>query len=113
MSKYEIFIKMLHDKGCVKSMQMAKNLAPEPPYELPDSLKEAINKKCVSSSISTSMRIDPELKRAFDDAACEMIFNKVYKDLDLKKDVNFKPTEKDLFAKSMAEAIATMMFNNN
>lgn len=106
--RYEIFIKMLHDKGVVESIQVATNMTPGTPAEFPDSLKEAIKKKCISSSISMAMDRNPELKKAFDLAACEIMFTKIVKDLDLKKDENYKPTEADLLAKSMAEKLAEL-----
>jgi hypothetical protein len=109
MSKYEIFMKMLKDKGCVKAMQMAKNLTPEVPGINPE-LQKAIDKGCIAKAVTGSMMRDPELKKAFDQAATEMMYDKIVADLDLKKDENFKPTEQDLLAKSVAEVIVGMMF---
>jgi hypothetical protein len=102
-------MKMINDKGLVKSMQMAKNLTPELPGITPE-LQKAIDRGCIEKSITTAMMNDPELRMAFSKAASEMVFDKVIADLDLKKDENFKPTAQDLLAKQMAEAIVGMFF---
>lgn len=109
MTKYEILMKQLHDKGCVKSMQKATNMIPLPD-ELPDGLKAAIMKGCVGQAVHTILKTDPEIKVAFDEAACELMLDKISKDLDLKKDENFKPNAIDELVKNLAEKMAAELF---
>lgn len=109
MTKYEVFMKLLHEKGCVKSMQKATNMIPLPD-ELPDGLKAAIMKGCVGQAVHTVLKTDPEIKVAFDEAACELMLDAIAKDLDLKKDENFKPTPLDELFKSIAEKMAAELF---
>lgn len=108
MTNYEKFLKLLHDKGHVKAMTVAVNLAPID--FLPDEVKPSVIKSCVATSISTILMKDPEIKQAFDKAACDLMLDQVFKDLDLKKDENFKPSSQDLFAKSIADALFANMF---
>lgn len=109
MTKYEKFMKLLNDKGHVKAMNVAVNITPMMDA-FPDEMKQAVLKGCVGTSITTILKGDPEIKAAFDQAACDLMLDKVFKDLDLKQDKDFKPSEQDLFAKSIAEAIVTQMF---
>jgi hypothetical protein len=108
VENYEKFLKLLHDKGHVKAMTVAVNLAPID--FLPDEVKPSVIKSCVATSISTILLKDPEIKQAFDKAACDLMLDQVVKDLDLKKDENFKPSPQDLFAKSIADALFANMF---
>ena len=95
MTNYEKFMKLLHDKGYVKSLEFSINLAPV--ELLPDALKENVIKESVSSCIVLSLQRDLELKQAFDRAAIEIMIDKITKDLDLKKDENFNPNNEDMF----------------
>lgn len=108
MSNYEKFMKQLHDKGHVKAMNVAVNLAPM--GLLPDEVKPSVIKSCVATSISTILAKDPEIKAVFDRAACDLMLDQIVKDLDLKQDKDFKPTPQDLFAKSVADALFANMF---
>jgi hypothetical protein len=101
-------MKLLHDKGHVKAMTVAVNLAPM--ELLPDEVKPSVIKSCVATSISTILMKDPEIKQVFDRAACDLMLDQVVKDLDLKKDKDFKPSPQDLFAKSVADALFANMF---
>lgn len=101
-------MQLLNDKGHVKAINVAVNLAPM--ELLPDAVKPSVIKSCVGASISTILNTDPEIKQAFDKAACDLMLDKIVKDLDLKKDENFKPTAQDLFAKSIADALFSNMF---
>lgn len=101
-------MQLLNDKGHVKAMNVAVNLAPMD--FIPDEVKPSVIKSCVGASISTILNTDPEIKQAFDKAACDLMLDKIVKDLDLKKDENFKPTAQDLFAKSVADALFSNMF---
>lgn len=108
MTNYEKFMKLLHDKGHVKAMNSAVNMTPLVDAFLGEHKDELI-KSCVATSITTVLKIDPEIKQAFDRAACDMMLERVVKDLDLKKDKDFKPTPQDIFAKAVAEAIFANM----
>ncbi|MPN64512.1 hypothetical protein SDC9_212287 [bioreactor metagenome] len=101
-------MKLLHEKGHVKAMNLAVNMTPLINAFLGEH-KEELLKGCVANSISMILKVDPEIKEAFDKAACELMLDKVFKDLDLKQDENFKPTAQDLFAKSVAEALISQM----
>lgn len=109
MTKYEKFMKLMHDRGHVKAMNVAVNITPMMDA-FPAELKQAVLKSCVASSITTILKVDPEIKEAFDQAACNMMLDQVFKDLDLKQDKDFKPSEQDLLAKSIAEAFVTQFF---
>lgn len=108
MNNYEKFLKLLHDKGHVKAMTVAVNLAPID--SLPDEVKPSVIKSCVATSISTILMKDPEIKQVFDRAACDLMLDQVVKDLDLKKDENFKPSPQALFAKSIADVLFANIF---
>lgn len=108
MSNYEKFMKLLHDKGHVKAMNVAVNFAPM--GLLPDEVKPSVIKSCVATNISTILAKDPEIKAVFDRAACDLMLDQIVKDLDLKQDKDFKPTPQDLFAKSVADALFANMF---
>lgn len=108
MTNYEKFMKLLHDKGHVRAMNVAVNFAPM--EILPDEVKESVIKNCIATSISTVLIKDPEIKEAFDRASCDLMFDKIVADLDLKKDDNFKPTSQDLLAKTIADALFANMF---
>lgn len=110
MTNYEKFMKLLNDKGHVKGMNIAVNLAPM--EFLPDEVKPSVIKSCVATSISTILMKDPEIKQVFDKAAYDLMLDKVFEDLDLKKDEDYKPTAQDLFAKSVADALFSNMFTN-
>lgn len=98
----------MHDKGHVKAMTVAVNLSPM--ELLPDEVKPSVIKSCVATSISTILKKDPEIKEVFDKAACDLLLDQVVKDLDLKKDENFKPSPQDIFVKSVADALFANMF---
>lgn len=108
MSNYEKFMKLLHDKGHVKAMNVAVNLTPM--EFLPDEAKPSVIKSCVGTVISTILMTEPEIKQIFDRAACDLMLDKIVKDLDLKKDKDFKPSSQDLFAKSVADVLLANMF---
>lgn len=108
MSNYEKFIKLLHDKGHVRAMTVAVNFAPM--EILPDEVKPSIIKSCVATSISTILMKDPEIKQVFDRAACDLMLDQVVKDLDLKKEKNFEPSQQDILAKTIADALFASMF---
>ncbi|MBS5822437.1 MAG: hypothetical protein KID00_01020 [Clostridium argentinense] len=108
MNNYEKFMQLLNDKGHMKAMNVAVNLTPID--LIPDEVKPSVIKSCVGASISTILNTDPEIKQAFDKAACDLMLDQVVKDLNLKKDKNFKPTSQDLFAKSIADALFSNMF---
>lgn len=101
-------MKLLEEKGHVKAMNVAVNLAPMD--MLPDEIKPSVIKSCVAASISSVLMKDPEIKQVFDKAACDMLLDRLVKDLDLKKDENFKPSSQDPFAKSVADALFANMF---
>jgi len=109
VAKYEKFMKLMHDKGHVKAMNVAVNITPMMNV-FPGEVQQAVLRSCVASSITTILKVDPEIKEAFDQAACELMLDKVFKDLDLKQDKDFKPSEQDLLAKSIAEALVTQIF---
>jgi hypothetical protein len=111
MTKFEKFMKLLHDKGHVKAMNLAVNITPIM-NAFPAELQQEVLKSCVAKSITTILKVDPEIKEAFDQAACEVMLDKVFKDLDLKQDKDFKPSEQDLLAKSIAKALVTQIFKN-
>lgn len=110
MSNYEKFMKLLHDKGYVRAMNVAVNLSPM--ESLPDDVKPHVIKSCVATNISTILVKDPEIKAVFDRAACDLMLDQLVKDLDLKQDKDFKPTPQDLFAKSIAEVLFGNLFKN-
>jgi hypothetical protein len=111
MTNYEKFMKLLHDKGHVQAMNVAVNLSSI--ELLPDELKPLVIESSVAAVISNVIAKDPEIKQVFDRAACDLMLEKVVKDLDLKKDENFKPTAQDLFAKSFADAFINSIFMKN
>lgn len=99
----------MNDNGHVKAMNVAINITPIM-NAFPDEVKQVVLKSWVASSVTTILKVDPEIKKAFDQAACELMLDKVIKDLDLKQDKDFKPSEQDLLAKSIAEALVTQFF---
>lgn len=105
MGEYEKFMKLLHDKGHVDKMNRAINMS---------SLHIELTKKhidyCVMPHIGMVAACDPEFKEAFDKAACEIMIDKVLNDLNLKQDEKFKPTEQDLFLKSLVDSMLTNLF---
>ena len=103
MKEYEKFMKLFNDKGYVKSMELAINLSPMD--MLPDELKPHVIKGSVANAISLTLTSDPEFKEAFDRASCELMLEKIVKDLDLKKDENFKPVSDEIFAQSIAHIL--------
>lgn len=100
-------MKLLHDKGYIKSLELSLNLSPID--LIPDALKETVIKKSVVICIMSSLRKDVELKQAFDKAATEMMIDKITKDFDLKKDENFNSNSEDMFK----EVIAHILSNNH
>lgn len=101
MTKYEEFMKLLEKKGTVRALKVAKQFTPELPGLPPEAQKE-IDKACLAKSIGTTMGIDPEINMAFKAAATEMLIDRMFEDLDLKKDPNFKTTPAEELAKSIA-----------
>lgn len=82
-------------------MQVAKQLTPEL-HGIPAELQKQIDKGCVATSINVLLSTDPEIKSAFDKAACELMLDKIFNDLELKKDPEFKATPQEELAKIIA-----------
>lgn len=101
MTKYEKLIQVMEKKGTVRAMRFAKQVTPEFPGLSPEAQKE-IDKACMTKSIATTMDIDPEFKAAFIEAATDMVIDRLFEDLDLKKDPDFKATPAEEFAKNLA-----------
>lgn len=110
MSNYEKFLKLLHEKGHVKAMTAAINLSPI--ETLPEEIIPLTIEGMIGSNISMILMKDPEAKEIFDKAACDLMLEKIFKDLDLKKDENFEPTSNDLLTKAIAESFMNHLFGN-
>lgn len=101
MTKYEELIQLMEKKGTIRALKVAKQFTPEIPG-FPAEAQKEIDKACLAKSIGTTMGIDPEIRDAFSAAATEMMINRLFEDLDLKKDPNFKATPAEEFAKTLA-----------
>ena len=101
-------MEILEKNGHIKSMTVAVNLSPI--EMLPDEVKPSVIEKCIGGYISSVLKKEPAIKELFDKAACDLILKEIVKDLDLKPSEDFEPTSKDLFAKSVAEALFKNMF---
>lgn len=101
MTKYEELIQLMEKKGTIRALKVAKQFTPEIPG-FPAEAQKEIDKACMTKSIATTMDIDPEFKSAFIETATEMMIDRLFEDLDLKKDPNFKATPAEEFAKTLA-----------
>lgn len=104
MTKYETFMTLMEKKGKIKAMRLAKQLVPDMPGESPE-LQKLVDRGCVASSMTTTLKIDPEIKAAYDAAANELMLDKLFEDLDLKKDPDFKANPMEELAQQIGQAI--------
>lgn len=99
---FEQFIELLNKKGIVRQIQVAKQLTPDVAN---GEVQKDIDKMCASKAIAKALLRDAELKKAYDIAANEIMFNKIMDSIDLKKDENFKFTPQELFAKELSKVL--------
>lgn len=104
MTKYEKFMTLMEKKGKIRALQLAKQLTPEMPGASPD-LQKLVDKGCIAHSVTSTLQIDPEIKAAFDEAANELMLDKLFEDLDLKKDPDFKANPMEELAQQIGQAI--------
>lgn len=101
-SYVEKFIELLNKKGIVRQMQVAKQLTPD---VATGEVQKAIDQICVANVITKALLRDADLKRAYDNAANEIMTKMIMDHVDLKKDENFKYTPDELLAKKISESL--------
>lgn len=100
---FEQFIELLNKKEIVRQIQVAKQLTPDASNY--SGVQKAIDRMCVVNAITKALERDAELKKAYDIAANEIMFNKIMDSIDLKKDENFKFTPQELLAKELSKVL--------
>ena len=98
----EQFIELLNKKGIIRQIQVAKQITPD---VATGEIQNAMDRMCVANTIAKALLRDAELKKAYENAANEIMLDHIMKSIDLKKDENFKFTPQELLAKTISESM--------